>query len=244
VIRLIPPLFTLRKVAEWTGCIFFLMWAGSLIQKTYICASNRSWYQLETPQCHLGKDVAIVELITDLFADISLAIIPIRLLQGVGLSPDKRRMLHIMFGASLLISVVSIVHAVFLLGPSGLFEAITAQAEAATALIVANLGVLFPYIYRMMKNGHDFDSKPYTYYRSVQPNGEVLIRKLPRSSSRGVSSLRFQTAVESIESEVELQAPNLNKVAPLPSAAYEQDFEAQSKPVGSSATSWKGSLLF
>lgn len=38
-------------------------------------------------------------------------------------------MLYAMFGASLLTSLVSIIHAVFLLGPSALFEGITAEAE-------------------------------------------------------------------------------------------------------------------
>ncbi|KAJ4495228.1 hypothetical protein C8R41DRAFT_298145 [Lentinula lateritia] len=138
VIRLIPPLFVLRRVSEWMAITFFLMWAGSLIQKTYICASDRSWYQLSAPQCHLGTDVAIVELVTDLFADVVLAAIPIRLLAGVGLSPDKRRMLYMMFCASLLTSMVSIIHAVFLLGPSGLLEAITAQAETLSGWHCAN----------------------------------------------------------------------------------------------------------
>ncbi|KIK61424.1 hypothetical protein GYMLUDRAFT_225119 [Collybiopsis luxurians FD-317 M1] len=153
VIRLIPPLFLLRKITEGTAVVFFLMWAGSLAQKTYVCASDRSWYRLAAPQCHLGEKVAIVELVTDLFADIALAIIPIYLLRGVGISQKKRRMLYMMFGASLLISVVSVIHAVFLLGPSGLLEAITAQAESGIALIVTDLGIPSPYAYRLLGMG-------------------------------------------------------------------------------------------
>ncbi|KAE9406596.1 hypothetical protein BT96DRAFT_222379 [Gymnopus androsaceus JB14] len=231
VIRLIPPLFKLRKVSEWTAVVFFFMWAGSLTQKTYVCASDRSWYQLAQPQCHLGTKVGIVELITDLFADTSLVVIPIRLLQGVGISSEKRRMLHIMFGASLLISLVSVLHAVFLLGPSGLLEAITAQAEAVTALIVANLGVLSPYAYRLMKNGEDFDSKPYTYYHSFQANGEVEMRRMPRSLEvrANRSALRFQVTT-SVASEAEFQVSDKSG----PSSVRE--LEVQSKPPALSST--------
>lgn len=62
VIRLIPPLFKLRQVSEWTAVVFLFMWIGTVAQTTYVCASDRSWYQLTRPQCHLGLDVAIVEL--------------------------------------------------------------------------------------------------------------------------------------------------------------------------------------
>ncbi|KAJ3967083.1 hypothetical protein EV361DRAFT_518191 [Lentinula raphanica] len=231
VIRLIPPLFVLRRVSEGTAAIFFLMWAGSLAQKTYVCASDRSWYQLAAPQCHLGTAVAIVELVTDIFADIALAVIPIRLLAGVGLSSDKRRMLYIMFCASLLTSMVSIIHAVFLLGPSGLLEAITAQAEAGTALIVANAGVLSPYVYRLMKDGEDFDSEPYTYYPSFQSNGEVRMRRMPRSPGRtAASTVRFNVGTQAdslMVSEMELQTPEKPKTEPSLSMTFESDFDVQ-----------------
>ncbi|KAJ3782631.1 hypothetical protein GGU11DRAFT_793579 [Lentinula aff. detonsa] len=231
VIRLIPPLFVLRRVSEWTAVIFFLMWAGLLTQKTYVCASDRSWYQLAAPQCHLGMDVAIVELVTDIFADVALAVIPIRLLAGVGLSSDKRRMLYIMFCASLLTSIVSIIHAVFLLGPSGLLEAITAQAEAGTALIVANVGILSPYVYRLIKDGEDFDSKPYTYYPSFHSNGEVQMRRIPRSPDRTVAStVRFHTGTQAdslLVSEMELQVPEKTRAEPSLALPFETKFELQ-----------------
>ncbi|KAJ4490407.1 hypothetical protein J3R30DRAFT_3277847 [Lentinula aciculospora] len=240
VIRLIPPLFILRRVSEWTAVIFILMWAGSLAQKTYICASDRAWYQLAAPQCHLGTDVAIVELVTDLFADIALAVIPIRLLAGVGLSSDKRRMLYIMFCASLLTSMVSIIHAVFLLGPSGLLEAITAQAEAGTALIVANAGVLSPYVYRLMKNGQDFDSEPYTYYPSFHSNGQVHMRRIPRSPSpTAASTVRFhaETQVDSLlVSEMELRIPEKTKTEPTLAVTFEPDFKTQKSAAVSSTS--------
>jgi len=47
----------------------------------------------------------------------------------------------VLFG-SILVTVASIVHAAFLLGPSGLLEGLTANVEYALSLIVANLAVV------------------------------------------------------------------------------------------------------
>ncbi|KAE9406583.1 hypothetical protein BT96DRAFT_221902 [Gymnopus androsaceus JB14] len=89
VVRLIPPLFTLRRISEWAAVLFFLMCVGILIPKIYFCASSLSW-DGPVPVCRLEK-VAIGELITDVLADITLVAIPIRLLGYVSLPKDKRR---------------------------------------------------------------------------------------------------------------------------------------------------------
>ncbi|GAW06002.1 hypothetical protein LENED_007894 [Lentinula edodes] len=221
VIRLIPPLFVLRRVSEWMAVIFFLI------------STMSSWHGRRNRRA------------PDLFADVVLAVIPIRLLAGVGLSPDKRRMLYMMFCASLLTSMVSIIHAVFLLGPSGLLEAITAQAEAGTALMVANVGVLSPYVYRLMKNGQDFDSQPYTYYPSFHSNGEVHMRRIPRTPSRtAASSVRFHSETQAdslLVSAMELQVPEKAKTEPSLAVTLESDFETQKSVVvypTSSPTIW------
>ena len=64
VIRIIPPMMTLRRIAYFCAVLFGCMWAALLIQKVTICARNRAWEQLPAPQCHLGKSVGIVELIS------------------------------------------------------------------------------------------------------------------------------------------------------------------------------------
>ncbi|KAE9405768.1 hypothetical protein BT96DRAFT_317071 [Gymnopus androsaceus JB14] len=127
IIRLIPPLFTLRRISEWTAVSFSLICLGILTPKIYICASDLSWSDVSVPICPLEK-VAIGELITDLVADIALVVIPIRLLGHVKLSKDKRRMLIVIFGASLLTSAVSVVHVVFLM-VSSYFDLVPIIAE-------------------------------------------------------------------------------------------------------------------
>ncbi|KAF9262539.1 hypothetical protein L218DRAFT_928906 [Marasmius fiardii PR-910] len=192
VIRLIPPMMGLRRISNISAVLFILMWMGLIAQKSYICSVNNSWNRNPVPQCHLGHGIAINELITDAVSDFLLAAIPIRLLKGVSLMSDQRKMLYIIFGSSLLITLVSIIHAIFVLGPSGLLEAITAQAQAATALIVANLGVLGSLVYRRVRRSvRGFDTKPFTYEFTVQTGASVHMRRIPLTTTH---STRLQFA--------------------------------------------------
>ncbi|KAJ7900950.1 hypothetical protein B0H14DRAFT_3123586 [Mycena olivaceomarginata] len=121
------------------------------------------------PQCNLGHGpgVAALELSTDVFADLALAIIPIILIRNTMLPSSQR---------NLLTTQVSIVHAVFLLGPSGSLEGISAHAEAATALIVANVGVMVTSLYRLFRRSDYMDAKPYTYNYALHSGGVVKER--------------------------------------------------------------------
>jgi hypothetical protein len=150
VIRIIPPMMTLRRIAYCCAVLFGCMWAALLTQKVYICAHHRAWERLFAPQCHLGESVGIVELISkysidhyertrkhtddplltaDLISDGILVLLPLRLLWRVNMPRHMRRLLFSIFSASILVTVVSIVHAVYLLGPSGLLEGLTANVE-------------------------------------------------------------------------------------------------------------------
>ncbi|KAE9406599.1 hypothetical protein BT96DRAFT_971853 [Gymnopus androsaceus JB14] len=211
IVRLIPPLFTLRRISEWAAVSFSLMCMGMLTPKIYICASNLSWYDMAVPLCPLGE-VAIGELITDLVADITLVAIPIRLLGYVNLPKDKRRMLIVIFGASLLTSVMSVVHFVFLRGAMShnydyLAIPIINEVEVGTALAVANLGVLTPFICQLIgKHGGDIDSKPYTHYPSIQTNGDIRMRRVSDLVASGIhltNTGRVSTSVRVSEPESE-----------------------------------------
>jgi hypothetical protein len=148
VIRIIPPMKLLHRIAYFSAVLFGLMWAGLLIQKLYICANDQAWELLPAPQCHLGESVGIVELVSkyiithwpprcaedllqtaDFISDGVLVVIPLRLLWGVNMPRHMRKLLFSIFSASILVTVVSIIHAVYLLGPSGLLEGLTANVE-------------------------------------------------------------------------------------------------------------------
>ncbi|KIK61409.1 hypothetical protein GYMLUDRAFT_243585 [Collybiopsis luxurians FD-317 M1] len=87
-------------------------------------------------------------------------------------------MLTLMFSVNAVTSAISVVRAVFLIGQAWSPSTVIIEVEIGTALIAANLAVLTPYIYRLLKPEGDFDSEPCTYYRSVQPDGGIRLRRV------------------------------------------------------------------
>jgi len=65
----------------------------------------------------------------DFISDGILVVLPLRLLWRVNMPKHMRKLLFSIFSASILVTVVSVVHAVYLLGPSGLLEGLTANVE-------------------------------------------------------------------------------------------------------------------
>ncbi|KAJ7364581.1 hypothetical protein DFH08DRAFT_839579 [Mycena albidolilacea] len=175
VVRVIPhdSRSKLRKITNCFAAIFAVFWIGLMIQVASVCGLDKSWYKLAKPQCHLGDGVAAFELTSDIFADVTLAILPIVLTRNSLVPSAQRKMLYVIFAASLLTTIASIVHAILLLGPSGSLEGIAAHAEAATALIVANAGVLVTSVYRVVHKNDDIDTMPYTYNYSIHTTSKA-----------------------------------------------------------------------
>lgn len=67
----------------------------------------------------------------DFLADTLLVILPLLLLWKITLPKQQRRLILILFSASILTLVVSVVHAVFLIGPTYLLEGVTAEIEVS-----------------------------------------------------------------------------------------------------------------
>ncbi|KZP25344.1 hypothetical protein FIBSPDRAFT_783324 [Athelia psychrophila] len=192
IIRITPPMMRLRRVAYCCGILFVAMWAGLLAQKLYICISDLSWQLKPAPQCHLGQSVAILELVTDFSSDAILIVLPLRLLWGVNLPRHMRKLLFSIFSASCLVTIVSTIHATFLLGPAGLLEGLTANVEASVSLIVANLAVIVTHVYRLLRNGEDIDHSAY----DVTTNGTRRINgPLKGFVKAAASSMHFASGI-------------------------------------------------
>ncbi|KAJ7093987.1 hypothetical protein B0H15DRAFT_831500 [Mycena belliarum] len=202
IIRIIPHSLTLRRITSYLAVLFGLMWTGLLVKKVHLCASDRSWYHLPQPQCHLGRVVGIMELATDSVADLGLAIVPMELLRRAPTIVGSQRMLVlIIFGANLLTAIVSVVHAVYLLGPAGLLEAISAQAEAAVALLISSAGVIVPPIYRLCRN----QTPTYPEASTVLSDDVVLNRvgvvfRHPDQSTTSVETMKQDSATKKPDS--------------------------------------------
>ncbi|THH18191.1 hypothetical protein EW146_g2738 [Bondarzewia mesenterica] len=153
IIRVMPPMVLIHRVARWFTFFFVLLWAALIIQKVVHCTSDLSWEQKEEPQCHLGHAIGITELTADFVSDVILVALPLRLLWNLSLPTRQRRLLFTLFSASMVITLVSVVHAVFVIGPAGFLEAITANVQIAVSLIVCNLTVIVRILCRLF--GYD-----------------------------------------------------------------------------------------
>ncbi|KAI0030147.1 hypothetical protein K488DRAFT_54872, partial [Vararia minispora EC-137] len=99
----------------------------------WVCEGDTSWKLLETPQCPLGKQVAIALFVTDVVSDAILVLAPLCLLAGV-----KNRALVIRVTAVFLTTVLStafsLYHGYEIFTVGG-----TSEARAATFQVCVNL---------------------------------------------------------------------------------------------------------
>ncbi|KZT27586.1 hypothetical protein NEOLEDRAFT_1176601 [Neolentinus lepideus HHB14362 ss-1] len=197
VVRIIPEIMRMRKIAYGIAGLFGAMWTTLIIQKVYICKRDTSWYREAKPQCHLGHAVASTELATDFISDAMLVVVPLRLLWRVSMHRSQRKLLFSVFSASILTTIVSAVHAYFVLGPSGLLEATTANVEASVSLIVANLAVIVTYLYRLIRGERDLENTVYISDGSSSRSLSFAMKRVTgsnkKTSTQGgqISALRF-----------------------------------------------------
>ncbi|TFK49286.1 hypothetical protein OE88DRAFT_1809608 [Heliocybe sulcata] len=190
IVRIVPPMFHMRIIMNALLVIFPAIWVALLIQKIYRCAYNTSWTHSPSLQCHLGKDVAITELCTDIFADVTLVTIPLRLLWNVRIPKNQRKLLYTIFCTSIITTIVSIPHAIYVMGIAGLYEGITAHIEAGVSLIVANLLVITTFLYAFFRNGESIESTdPYT--QGTMPSMPIQIQRHSRSTFPDSFDLKF-----------------------------------------------------
>ncbi|KAG2068592.1 hypothetical protein BDR04DRAFT_767766 [Suillus decipiens] len=148
-------IFCIIRIANHSGCkiqkwityliavSFACMWTGVLIQKVNLCRFHA---------CHIAEPVALSQLITDVIADFSLVAAPLQFWKNVGLSHSRKILVMSSFGASILITVITIPHSVVLILFSS--ETVTiliiAHVKAAVSLIVCNLFVIVIFAYRVL----------------------------------------------------------------------------------------------
>ncbi|KAH9941193.1 uncharacterized protein BXZ73DRAFT_98408 [Epithele typhae] len=164
IIRLIPTMMRLRIVANICAFAFGFMWIGLVILKLVVCETNTEWKSRKGVQCVLGEAVASVEIATDFLADLALVLLPLRLLWRISLPPGRRALLIGIFSASILTTIASIVHCVYVFSPNRNAEGIWAHVLASTCMMVANLAVLVTWLLRSL--GYSGGSEPTTGMRT------------------------------------------------------------------------------
>ncbi|KAH7923543.1 hypothetical protein BV22DRAFT_574608 [Leucogyrophana mollusca] len=152
IIRLAPPRERMRKISFCVAAGFGIMGVGLLVQKLYICGHDRSWYGNYAPlSCQLGTSVGALQIATDFISDLALVFLTIKLLREVNLPRDQRILILSIFSTSILISLLSVVHVIFILDTDKYLQVITAQVEIALSLVICNLLVIVTYIYGIVR---------------------------------------------------------------------------------------------
>ncbi|EGO21195.1 hypothetical protein SERLADRAFT_476072, partial [Serpula lacrymans var. lacrymans S7.9] len=152
IVRLAPPALRIRYLALCSSVLFALMWVALLVQKLYLCGHNIDWYDSSTAQCRLASSVAILQVVTDVVSDALLVALPIRLLRNVNLPKNQRKLILSVFSSSVLITLVCVIHIIFVIKPAVSLQTITGQLEIALSLIICNLLVIVTYLYGVIRN--------------------------------------------------------------------------------------------
>ncbi|KAG1729001.1 hypothetical protein EDB19DRAFT_1744696 [Suillus lakei] len=144
ILRVADPRDALRRTVYGIISCFAIMWTALVVQKVLICVYHG---------CHIGSDVAVADLITDLVSDLMLVIMPTYLLRDVRLTHHQRILVTSVFCASLLNSAISIPLSILLfLAPTSKAALIFGHVKPATSLVIANLLVIVCFVYRYLRN--------------------------------------------------------------------------------------------
>ncbi|KAF7342309.1 hypothetical protein MVEN_01819300 [Mycena venus] len=138
----IDPTFKRRRRLFWVAVAFIVISLVLIAQLFWVCElKDPSWKNVPCPQCHLPLQVALCQLVTDIVADSILLFSPWPLFQDL-LDKGMGRKLMIIFSTCVVTTVVSLVHAAYILRNGGVKVIISTVVEDCMSLIVANIPVV------------------------------------------------------------------------------------------------------
>ncbi|KAI5996852.1 hypothetical protein F5J12DRAFT_346667 [Pisolithus orientalis] len=148
VVRLTFP-DSLRRWLIRTAIAFAVTWMILGAQIFWTCETAAGWKMQPLPRCDMGKNVAIAQIIADVLGDTILILAPLRLIYRVRLTKAQKIRLMSAFSTSAVTTVVSLVHAYYMLTDGGLKQTMAGIVEVSVSLIVANLSVVVAFLFRI-----------------------------------------------------------------------------------------------
>jgi len=176
-----------RRMLTFVVVAFFIAWMVLLAQVFWTCEAESAWKIQPRPQCDLGRNVAIAQIITDVFGDFILIVAPFRLIYKVRLSQHQKIRILSIFSTSAITTVVSLAHAYYVFSDGGLKESLAAMVEVSVCLIVANLSVVVAFLFRISTE----DSQSF--------NTPQQLRSIVTFGSKPIRRQRKQTTVIGVE---------------------------------------------
>ncbi|EGN92488.1 hypothetical protein SERLA73DRAFT_164020 [Serpula lacrymans var. lacrymans S7.3] len=164
VIRIISPTSSIRRFAFGIVVLFAIIWVGMAIVIIYLC--HEMFWDL-SPSPSLPYPIGYLQISANVFSDIILVIFPLCLLWRVKLPRNERLVILSIFSSSILTSVASAVHAIYIF-PNPAFKGetltnlefrldfglvILSNLKAALSLVICNLLVIVTFLYRIIRKG-------------------------------------------------------------------------------------------
>ncbi|KAF9465586.1 hypothetical protein BDZ94DRAFT_1306937 [Collybia nuda] len=137
-----------KRLLKLVAVLFSVVCIVLIAQLYWVCEPQPKWKDLPSPQCTLNKQIAICQLVSDVIADSILLVVPLKLLQGVQ-DRQLRLRLMVIFSTCIVTTVVSLVHAVYILNHGGKKVIISALVEDCFSLIICNIPVVFTSVIRL-----------------------------------------------------------------------------------------------
>ncbi|KAI6156773.1 hypothetical protein BKA82DRAFT_1002503 [Pisolithus tinctorius] len=196
VVRLTLP-GSLRRWLVRTAIAFTVTWMILLAQVFWTCESEPGWKTQPRPQCDLGRNVAIAQIITDVIGDTILILAPFRLIYKVRLTKAQKIRLMSIFSTSAATTVVSLTHAYYVYSDGGLKEVIAAVVELSVSLTVANLSVVVAFFFRI--STEETTTPAPLELKSMITFGSQPIRKRPQRDPLSSSTVVVETETQTIK---------------------------------------------
>ncbi|EPQ59062.1 hypothetical protein GLOTRDRAFT_33368, partial [Gloeophyllum trabeum ATCC 11539] len=140
-IRLTAP-GTFRRWLIRSAFCFGCAWAVLFSQVFWVCENQPGWKDTPQPQCDLGRNVAIAQVITDVATDAVLIGAPLKLIWKVKLTRTQKIRIFAVFSTTTIATAVSLYHSYAILRYGGFEEARAAVIQDGVSLIVADLSVI------------------------------------------------------------------------------------------------------
>ncbi|KAI6158099.1 hypothetical protein BKA82DRAFT_996470, partial [Pisolithus tinctorius] len=137
-----PP--TLKTIAAAVGMSFIIMLCAVEGQRIYVCLSSG---------CREFGSTAVSQLVTDVLADFSLVALSIWSLSATRLSRSRKVLIQSAFTASMIITVITIIHSAILFTQESSGILLIAHVKAALSLMICNLLVIVTFVYKVCRKG-------------------------------------------------------------------------------------------
>ncbi|KAF8630994.1 hypothetical protein AX15_002686 [Amanita polypyramis BW_CC] len=140
-----------RQLLFVLAAVYIILCILLVAQLFWTCEPQQGWKSLPVPQCHIELPLALFQLITDVIADGTLLIVPLFLFRILNDTP-LRYLLMAIFSTCIITTVVSLIHAVYVLTTGGVKEEIAAIVEDCASLVVCNIPVIAPALLYLQQN--------------------------------------------------------------------------------------------